>query len=63
LPDVLGGGEGYVVRTEGEFDQALNAAWNARGGPSILQVLLDPDDCSRALTKMAEKMSRTVVQQ
>ena len=61
LPEVLGGGQGYVVRTEGEFDQALNAAWNAAGGPSILQVMLDPQDCSRALAKMAERMSQTVM--
>jgi indolepyruvate decarboxylase len=61
LPEVLGGGQGYVVRTEGEFDQALDAAWNAAGGPSILQVMLDPQDCSRALAKMAERMSQTVM--
>ena len=28
LPDVLGGGTGYHVRTEGEFDAALNKAWS-----------------------------------
>ena len=49
LPEVLGGGKGYRVRTEGEFDAALNAAWEDRSGPSILQVELDPKDCSRAL--------------
>ena len=27
LPEVLGGGTGYEVRTEGEFDAALRAAW------------------------------------
>jgi indolepyruvate decarboxylase len=63
LPEILGGGKGYIIRTEGEFDQALNAAWNTRGGPSILQVMLDPNDCSRALANMAERMSKTVVQQ
>jgi indolepyruvate decarboxylase len=62
LPEVLGGGKGYLIRTEGEFDQALNAAWRDRSGPSILQVLLDPNDCSRALAKMAARMSKTVVQ-
>ena len=62
LPDVLGGGRGYLVRTEGEFDKALNAAWQDRTGPSILQVMIDPHDCSRALGKMAERMSKTVVQ-
>ena len=30
LPEVLGGGTGYEIRTEGEFDDALNAAWKDR---------------------------------
>lgn len=63
LPEVLGGGKGYLIRTEGEFDQALNTAWRDRTGPSILQVLLDPNDASRALSKMAARMSKTVMQQ
>jgi indolepyruvate decarboxylase len=62
MPEVLGGSKGYLIRTEAEFDRALNAAWQDRSGPSILQVLLDPNDCSRALAKMAERMSQTVVQ-
>jgi indolepyruvate decarboxylase len=62
LSEVLGGGTGYLIRTEGEFDRALNAAWRDRTGPSILQVLLDPSDCSRALANMAARMSKTVVQ-
>ena len=63
LPVVLNGGTGYLVRTEGEFDAALNAAWNDRSGPSILHVILDPTDKSRALAKLTEMMSKTVVQQ
>lgn len=62
LPEVLGGGKGYQVRTEGDFDQALTAAWRDTSGPSILQVHLDPTDCSRALARLAERMSKTVVQ-
>jgi indolepyruvate decarboxylase len=62
LPEVLGGGTGYLVRTEGEFDRARVAAWRDRSGPSIIRVLVDRRDCSRALAKMAERMSRTVVQ-
>jgi indolepyruvate decarboxylase len=61
LPAVLGGGTGYEVRTEGDFDRALNAAWQDRGGPSVLHVYLDPADRSRALAKLAEMMQRTVV--
>jgi indolepyruvate decarboxylase len=62
LPEVLGGGKGYLIRTEAEFDQALNAAWKDRTGPSILQILLDQKDCSRALANLAARMSKTVVQ-
>ena len=63
LPEVLRGGTGYLVKTEGEFDAALNAAWADRSGPSIVHVLLEPGDSSRALSKLAEMMSKTVVQQ
>ncbi len=63
LPELLGGGKGYLIRTEGEFDQALHAAWKERSQPSILQVVIDPKDCSRALARLAERMSKTVVQQ
>jgi indolepyruvate decarboxylase len=62
LPEVLGGGKGYLIRTEAEFDQALRAAWKDRTGPSILQVVIDPTDASRALSNMAARMSKTVVQ-
>jgi len=62
LPEVLGGGKGYLIRTEGEFDQALRAAWADRSGPSILQVIIDATDSSQALANLAERMSKTVVQ-
>ncbi|MEX2316883.1 MAG: thiamine pyrophosphate-dependent enzyme [Pirellulales bacterium] len=60
LPEVLGGGMGFDIRTEGQFDQALNKAWADQSGPSILHVHLDPNDASRALSRMAERMSKTV---
>jgi indolepyruvate decarboxylase len=61
LPVVLGGGTGYDVRTEGDFEGALDAAWQDRSGPSVLHVHLDPQDRSRALAKLAEMMQKTVV--
>jgi indolepyruvate decarboxylase len=51
LPKVLGGGTGYQVLTEGDFDAALAAAWADRSGPSILHVHL------------GAMMQNTVVQQ
>ena len=62
LPELVGGGKGYLIRTEGEFDKALNFAWQEREAPSILQVVIDPKDCSRSLSRLAERMSKTVVQ-
>jgi indolepyruvate decarboxylase len=61
LPEVLGGGQGFVIHSEGDFDAALNAAWNDRAGPSILHVHLDPQDRSRALDRLAAMMQKTVV--
>ncbi|MEM8943782.1 MAG: thiamine pyrophosphate-dependent enzyme [Planctomycetota bacterium] len=63
LPAVLGGGTGYEIRTEGDFDRALNAAWKEKSGPSILHVHLDPSDCSKALDRLGEMMSKTVTQE
>lgn len=60
LPLVLGGGTGYEVHTEGEFDQALRKAWDDRSGPSLIQVHLGPHDCSRALSRLTEKLSKRV---
>jgi indolepyruvate decarboxylase len=63
LPELVGGGKGYLIRTEGEFDKALTAAWRECDTPSILQVSIDPKDSSRALGRLAERMSKTIVQQ
>ena len=60
LPEVLGGGTGYEVRTEGEFDRALRAAWADTTGMSLIQVHLAPDDCSRALERLAAKLGPQV---
>ena len=60
LPEVYGGGQGYVVRTEGEFDSALKSAWNDRSGPSLLQVHLQTDDHSAALHRLSEKLADRV---
>lgn len=60
LPQIYGGGTGYQIRTEAEFDVALNKAWDDRKAPSILQVFIDKDDHSRTLRRLAERMSETV---
>lgn len=60
LPEVLGGGRGYLVRTEGEFDAALNAAWSDSTGPHLLHVQLPRDDASETLRRLADRLSRRV---
>ncbi|WP_425396286.1 alpha-keto acid decarboxylase family protein [Aeoliella sp.] len=61
LPKVLGGGTGYEIRTEGDFDKALNSAWEDLTGPSILHVHLSETDSSRALDRLGEKLQEAVV--
>jgi len=60
LPEVLGGGTGYEVRTEGEFDAALRCALADRRGMSLIHVRLDRNDCSRALERLARKLRSSV---
>lgn len=60
LPQVLGGGTGYEVRTEGEFDAALRQAWSDRSGFSLIQVHLAQDDASLALRRLAERLGKKV---
>ena len=62
LPALLGGGKGFEVRTEGDFDQALSDAWAETATPSILHIHIDPQDCSQALQRLAAMMSQTVAQ-
>lgn len=58
LPDLLGGGWGFEVHTEGELDQSLNAALANQEAFSLLNVHLEPDDISPALKRLAEGLSK-----
>lgn len=58
MPDLLGGGWGFEVFTEGDLDQALNAAIANKDAFSILNVHLEPNDISHALTRLAERLSK-----
>ncbi len=60
LPEIYGGGTGYEARTEKEFDAALRAAWEDISGMSIIQVHIALDDVSKALRRLAEKLSKRV---
>jgi indolepyruvate decarboxylase len=58
IPDLLGGGWGFEVRTEGDLDKALNAALANRDNFSLLNVHLEPHDISTALERLAKNMSK-----
>lgn len=60
LPDLLGGGWGFEVHTEGDLDKALNAALANHDRFSLLNVHLDPHDISPALQRLAQTLSKKV---
>lgn len=60
LPLVYGGGTGYEVRTEGEFEEALKKALADKKGMSLIQIHLAKGDASRPLRRLAEKLSARV---
>jgi indolepyruvate decarboxylase len=60
IPEVLGSGIGWEVRTEGELDAALQAALANTASFSLLNVHLDPYDRSPALERLASRLSKIV---
>jgi indolepyruvate decarboxylase len=60
LPDLLGGGWGFEVRTEGELDQSLNAALAHQDAFSLINVHLDPFDVSPALKRLGERLAKRI---
>jgi indolepyruvate decarboxylase len=60
IPEVLGSGLGFDVRTVGELDRALEAAIANTKSFSLLNVHLDPYDRSPALERLASRLSKIV---
>ena len=60
LPEVLRGGSGYEVSTEGEFDAAIAKAWADRRSMSLLHVHLSRGDASRPLQRLGERLAQRV---
>ncbi|GIW88480.1 MAG: preprotein translocase subunit Tim44 [Isosphaeraceae bacterium] len=60
IPEVLGTGMGFEVRTEAELDSALEAAVANRSSFSLLNVHLDPLDRSPALDRLARKLQSRI---
>lgn len=57
LPDVLGGGRGYLVHTEGDFEHAWTRACEQRGSFSLLNIQLDKMDHSIALERLGQRLA------
>ena len=60
LPEVYGGGKGYLVKTEGEFSAALKEAWTDRSQLHIIQAKLAEGDASMTLLRLAERLGARV---
>jgi indolepyruvate decarboxylase len=60
LPEVLGCGTGYDIRTEADFDRALRAALADRNAFSLLHIHLAENDCSDTLERMAKMLANKV---
>lgn len=58
LPQVLGGGTGYEVRTEGEFDAAITKALADKKGMSIIRAQIAIDDHSTTLGRIGAGLAR-----
>ena len=62
LPQVLGGGTGYEVRTEGEFDDAISKALADTSGMSLIRAHIGIDDRSITLDRIGKGLARRLKQ-
>ncbi|MBL8849957.1 MAG: alpha-keto acid decarboxylase family protein, partial [Planctomycetaceae bacterium] len=60
LPDLLGAGWGFEVRTMGDLRQSMKAALAHQDAYSILNVHLEPLDVSPALQRLAARLSKRI---
>lgn len=60
LPELLGGGCGRLVTTEGEFDRALDEAIASPGQFHLINAILDPKDASPALRRLGASMAEAL---
>jgi indolepyruvate decarboxylase len=59
-PQIVGQGWGTEVRTEGELEIALSTARANQSSFSIINVHLDPMDCSDALVRLGKRLGKKV---
>ena len=60
VPELVGGGWGFVARTVGDFAKAFEASLANRDSFSIIEADLDPYDISPALKRLGERLSKRV---
>jgi indolepyruvate decarboxylase len=60
LPEVYGGGKGYVVEDEAAFDQVLTECWLDRSQLHLIHAKLAEGDASRPLERLAERLKKRV---
>jgi indolepyruvate decarboxylase len=60
LPELLGVGRAFLVETEKQLDEALDAAAKHTATYCLLDVRLDPLDKSAALGRLAERLAKRI---
>ncbi len=60
IPKVVGGGDGYLVETETELDQAVSSALGNKKSASLINVVVDKMNPTPALRRMTKSLSRNV---
>ncbi len=60
IPEVLGAGTGYDIRTEDQLEEALQEAQEHTDSFCILDVHLDPEDRSLALKRLTTALRRRI---
>jgi TPP-dependent 2-oxoacid decarboxylase len=60
VPEVLGAGNGFLVETEEQLEQALLAAREQTGSFCLLDVRLDPLDRSPAMERLAGRLAKNI---
>jgi len=59
IPEVIGSGKGFLVKTENDLAEALEKAL-AQEGPCILEVILAKDDISEPLKRLTASLKKKV---
>lgn len=62
IPEVLGAGKGYDIRTEGQLEKGLRDVQKQTDSFCILDVHLDPEDRSLSLERLTAALSKRIEQ-